>query len=62
MGVGTSVVAAAKHGRKGFGCDIVQEYVDIAHQRLDLLRAGQLRTRPMNKPVYDPKLPNGGHK
>jgi adenine-specific DNA-methyltransferase len=40
----------------------MQEYVEIAWQRLDLLRAGNLPTRPMNKPVYDPKLPNGGHK
>lgn len=61
MGVGTSVVAAAKHGRFGFGCDVVQEYVDIAWERLHSLRAGNLKTRPMDKPVYDPKKPNGGH-
>jgi adenine-specific DNA-methyltransferase len=62
MGVGSSVIAAVKHNRRGYGCDIMQEYVEIAWQRLDLLRAGNLPTRPMNKPVYDPKLPNGGHK
>ncbi|MEX0954005.1 MAG: site-specific DNA-methyltransferase [Rhizobiaceae bacterium] len=61
MGVGSSVVAALKHGRSGFGCDIVPEYVKIARQRVRELRSGKLRTRPMNKPVYDPSLPRGGH-
>jgi adenine-specific DNA-methyltransferase len=62
MGVGTSVIAAIKHDRAGYGCDIVQEYVDVARQRLGLLRAGKLRTRPMDRPVYDPSLPYGGHR
>jgi adenine-specific DNA-methyltransferase len=61
MGVGSSVVAAVKHGRTGYGCDISQEYADIAWERLHLLRAGLLKTRPMGKPVYDPSLPRGGH-
>ena len=62
MGVGSSVVAAVKHGRHGFGCDVVNKFVDIAEQRVADLRNGTLKTRPMNKPVYDPALPNGGHK
>jgi adenine-specific DNA-methyltransferase len=62
MGVGSAVVAAIKHGRNGYGCDIVREYVQIAHWRLQQLHAGTLKTRPMNKPVYDPSLPNGGHR
>ena len=61
MGVGSSVIAALRHRRKGYGCDIVEEYVDVAWERVRQLRAGRLKTRPMNKPVYDPKLPNGGH-
>ena len=61
MGVGSSVVAALKHERVGYGCDVVKEYVDIAWQRVHDLRAGNLETRPMNKPVYDPSLPRGGH-
>jgi len=60
-GVGSSLIAAIKHGREGWGCDIVREYVDIAWRRIHQLRAGTLRTRPMNKPVYDPTLPRGGH-
>jgi adenine-specific DNA-methyltransferase len=30
MGVGSSVIAAVKHGRVGYGCDVAKEYVDIA--------------------------------
>jgi len=61
MGVGTSVVAALKHGRVGYGCDTEKEYVDIAWQRVHDLQKGQLKTRPMNKPVYNPNLLRGGH-
>jgi adenine-specific DNA-methyltransferase len=55
LGVGSTAVAAVKNGRNAYGCDVVQEYIDIAHERLGALRAGELRTRPMNKPVYDPE-------
>lgn len=61
MGVGSSVIAALMHDRKAYGCDIVSEYVKIAHERIEQLYAGTLRTRPMGKPIYDPNLPNGGH-
>ena len=61
MGVGSTVVAAVMHGREGHGCDVVQEYVDIARDRLKQLEHGKLRTRPMGKPIYDPALPAGGH-
>ena len=61
MGVGSSVVAAAMHDRVGYGCDVVKEYVDTAWDRVHALRAGTLQRRRMNKPVYDPALPKGGH-
>jgi len=61
MGVGSAVVAAVKNRRIGYGCDVVPEYVDVAHERLNDLRAGTLKTRPLEKPVYDPSQPNGGH-
>jgi adenine-specific DNA-methyltransferase len=61
MGVGSSVVAAIKHNRLGYGCDTYARYVDIAWDRVHMCRAGMLRTRPMGKPVYDPLKPNGGH-
>jgi adenine-specific DNA-methyltransferase len=62
MGVGSSVVAALRHGRVGYGCDVVQQYVDIAWERVHSLRNGTLRTRPMSRPVYDPTKPNGGQR
>jgi adenine-specific DNA-methyltransferase len=62
MGVGSSVVAALKHNRNGYGCDVVIDYVRIAQERIQQLSKGMLKTRPMNKPVYDPALPGGGHK
>jgi adenine-specific DNA-methyltransferase len=54
MGVGSSVIAAVKHNRAGYGCETVKEYVDMAWERLHELRAGTLRTRPVDRPVYDP--------
>jgi len=62
MGVGSTIIAAAKHGRIGYGCDVDPEYVDIAWDRLDQLRTGTLRTRPVGRPVYDPSKPYGGHR
>ena len=61
MGVGSAVVAALKHGRQAYGCDVVEEYVEIAWERVRALQDGTLRTRPMGKPVYDPSKRNGGH-
>ena len=61
MGVGTSIIAALMHGRRGYGCDIVSDYVDIARERVRAFCSGTLKTRPMGKPVYDPMKPNGGH-
>lgn len=55
LGVGSSAIAAIKNDRNAFGCDLDQSYVNIAWERVHALRAGTLRTRPMNKPVYDPR-------
>lgn len=54
LGVGSAALAALKHGRHAYGCDIMQEYVDVALDRVNQLNVGTLRTRPMNKPIYDP--------
>ena len=55
MGVGSSVVAATLHGRLGLGCDTAAEYVEVARQRLTALNSGTLRTRPMDRPVWNPE-------
>lgn len=59
LGVGSSAIAAIKNFRNAYGCDVVQEYVDIANDRIEAYQLGDLRIRPMNKPVYDPTLKGG---
>ena len=54
LGTGTSLIAAIRHGRRGAGAEIFPKYLTMAHDRIEAERAGTLRTRPMNKPVYDP--------
>jgi len=54
MGVGSTAVAAIRHGRRAAGADIVPEYLAIARDRVTRATNGQLRTRPMDRPVYEP--------
>lgn len=54
LGVGSSAVAALKNGRNAYGCDITEEYIEVALDRIAQLEAGTLRTRPMNQPIYQP--------
>lgn len=56
LGSGTSVVAALKHGRRGMGAELAQDYAQIAKNRIREQLAGRLETRPMNKPVFDPEM------
>jgi adenine-specific DNA-methyltransferase len=56
LGVGSSAIAALKNNRNVYGCDTQQEYIKIALERVEQLQLGTLRTRPMNKPVYEPPL------
>ena len=51
-GVGSTLIAAEKNGRIGVGCEVVPAYHGIATARLDRLRAGTLKTRPMGKPIH----------
>lgn len=54
IGVGSTAVAAVRHGRRCAGADIMARYLEIAKGRVDAEVAGTLRTRPMGKPVYEP--------
>ena len=54
MGVGSSLVAAFRHARRAVGAELLKKYVGIARDRLADESVGVLKTRPMNKPVYDP--------
>jgi adenine-specific DNA-methyltransferase len=53
-GVGSSVLAAVLHGRRGAMAETSAEYVDIAMKRLHDAEQGMLRTRPRTRPVYQP--------
>ena len=54
MGVGSTAIAALKNGRRTAGAELVAAYAAIANERIEMLRAGLLRTRPMGKQVYRP--------
>lgn len=54
LGTGTTIIAAIRHGRRGIGAETVPEYVELARQRIQQEMEGTLRTRPMDRPVYDP--------
>ena len=57
LGAGTTTAAAAKNNRIGIGCEILKEYYDIAVERTLQALNGELKTRPMNKPIYNPDIP-----
>ena len=54
MGVGTTAVAAIRHSRRAAGAETVLEYVDTAWERIHRESRGELRTRPMQRSVYEP--------
>lgn len=54
LGTGTTIVAATRHGRRGAGAETIPNYREIARNRIVEESLGNLRTRPMAKPVFDP--------
>jgi adenine-specific DNA-methyltransferase len=54
VGTGTTVIAAIRHRRRGAGAEIIPNYVKLARERIQQELEGTLRTRPMDRPVYDP--------
>jgi adenine-specific DNA-methyltransferase len=57
IGVGTTAIAALMHNRRAIGAEVVSEYIDIARERVHQAELGNLRIRPMERPVYDPNMP-----
>jgi len=53
-GVGSSLIAAAKHNRRAVGSEKEAEYVEVTHNRLNAFFNGTLQLRPMGKPVHKP--------
>lgn len=54
MGVGTTACAAVRHHRRAAGAELMAEYVAVARERVRLAAAGELSTRPMDRPVHRP--------
>lgn len=52
-GSGSAGVAAIIHGRHFWGCEYVNNYVEIANKRLQQSIDGTIKYRPYNKPIYD---------
>jgi adenine-specific DNA-methyltransferase len=55
LGTGTSIIAAIRHRRRGAGAETHSKYVTLAESRIRMEMNGTLQTRPMDRPVYDPK-------
>lgn len=53
-GVGSALIAALKHQRRVIGCDREGLYTDIARDRIQAFYQGQLKLRPLGKPVHTP--------
>jgi len=54
LGVGSTAVASVLHGRRVAGADIMERYLNIAKDRIELTLTGKIKIRPMNKSVYKP--------
>ena len=52
-GVASSGVAAAIHGRRFWGCEVMSEYAKVGVQRIQEALDGVAVYRPHDKPVYD---------
>ena len=53
-GVGTSVLASEVTNRRGVMADLQKDYCDLATQRIPQYRSGELKIRPIGKPVFVP--------
>lgn len=53
-GVGSSLLASIMHNRRAAGSEKEDEYVQIARERLTDYFNGNLRVRPLGKPVFQP--------
>lgn len=55
LGSGSSGIAALMEGRRFAGCDLDARYVDIALARIEDLKWGKLKVRPIDQPIHVPR-------
>ncbi|MCU0418957.1 MAG: site-specific DNA-methyltransferase [Cyclobacteriaceae bacterium] len=53
-GVGSTVLGAIKNNRNAIGIEKEEAYCKIAKQRIEDLKEGRLKVRPINKPIHKP--------
>ncbi len=53
-GVGSGLIAAIKHNRRGMMIDRDPDYIRIAGQRITDFQNGNLKMRPLGKPLHQP--------
>ncbi len=57
-GASSAGVAAIVHNRNFWGCEVVDEYVEISRERLQESVDGTIKYRPFDQPIYDAKKSN----
>jgi adenine-specific DNA-methyltransferase len=53
-GVGSSMLAAIMYNRRAAGSEKEATYIDIARERIQSYFNGNLKVRPIGKPVFQP--------
>ena len=53
-GVGSTIMAAIKNHRNVVGIEKEERYVNITKERIQKLKAGTLKIRPISKPIHKP--------
>lgn len=53
-GVGSTVIGAIKNNRNAIGIEKEKKYCEIANKRIEDLREGRLKIRPINKAIHTP--------
>jgi len=53
-GVGSTLIAAIKNNRNVIGIEKEEKYLKIADERIQKLKEGTLKIRPINKPIHIP--------
>lgn len=53
-GIGSSLLAAEISNRRGVMADLLPEYCNLAISRIDDIRSGALKIRPIGKPIHVP--------